>query len=61
MFDTLVPLEECSGTSNLYEGSGNVGLLSLVSVMVIVTVAVDWNVVTSSSVAITYTTEQSRE
>lgn len=60
-FDITVPLGACSGTDNLYEFLGNVGLLSLISVMVILTVAVDWNVISSSSVAITYTTKRSQK
>lgn len=60
-FDITVPLGECSGTDNWYEALGNVGLLSLISLMVILTVALDWNVLTSSSMAITYTTIRSQK
>ncbi len=41
MVSITVPAGECSSTVNLYVLFGNTGLMSLMSVMVIVTVAVD--------------------
>ncbi len=49
----VVSTGECSATVNLYVFCGNMGLLSLLSLMVIVTVAVDSKPGFSSSVAIT--------
>lgn len=58
MVAIAVPAGECSATVNLYVSSGNVGLLSLASLMEIVTVAVVLKVGLSSSVAITCITTQ---
>lgn len=55
MFAIMVPAGECSDTFSLYVGWGNFGLTSLVSVMLIVTVAVAMKLLSLSSMAITYT------
>lgn len=47
MVATTVPAGECSDTFSLYVSCGNCGLLSLASFMLIVTVAVEWKLVSS--------------